>query len=238
MTCLIIAAGRGSRLAARGGCKPLVPVGGTALVERVIRLAVAAGIKDILVVTGFESERVENHIENLRADLPAAIDTIHNRRWVRQNGWSVYAAHERITGPFFLLMCDHLFDPSILSDLGSSSMGNNGLILAVDRNIRNNPFVDLEDVTKVETAGDRIVTIGKTIEGYNAFDTGIFRCTPDLFRALKESMDRGDDSLSGGVGILAAGGRAAAMDIGGRFWVDVDDERALAKTEEYLKSHG
>jgi choline kinase len=213
-------------------------VGGTALVERVIRLAVAAGVEDILVVTGFESERVEARIDHLRAVLPARIASIHNRYWERENGWSVYAARERITGPFFLLMSDHIFDASILSDLGSRSMENLGLVLAVDRNIRNNPFVDLGDVTKVETWGDRIVAIGKTITHYNAFDTGIFRCKPDLFQALEESMDLGDDSLSGGVRILAANDRASAMDIGGRFWVDVDDERALAKAEEYLKTHG
>jgi GTP:adenosylcobinamide-phosphate guanylyltransferase len=43
MKCLIIAAGKGSRLQNRGECKPLIPVLGVPLIERVIRSAREAG---------------------------------------------------------------------------------------------------------------------------------------------------------------------------------------------------
>ncbi len=48
MKCLIIAAGRGSRLRQRGDSKPLVPILGIALIERVIRTAVEAGADDFI----------------------------------------------------------------------------------------------------------------------------------------------------------------------------------------------
>lgn len=237
MTCLIIAAGKGTRLAARGECKPLVRVAGTALIERVIRLVSTAGIKKIVVVTGFEAERVEAFLERLQTVLPVHIECIRNRQWDRENGLSVHSAKQKIKGPFFLLMSDHIFAASILSDLGDHTLERDGLLLAVDRNTRNHPFADIDDVTKVETDDDKIVAIGKTLPRYDAFDTGIFRCTPSLFAALEESMKGGNDSLSGGVSILAASRKASVMDIGGRFWVDVDDEKALVKTETYLRKH-
>ena len=51
MKCLIIAAGKGSRLWQRGNTKPLVPLLGVPLIERVIRSAAAGGCKDCYVVS-------------------------------------------------------------------------------------------------------------------------------------------------------------------------------------------
>ena len=89
-------------------------------------------------------------------------------------------------------------------------------------------------MTKVQVRDGRIVAIGKTIPAYNAFDTGIFRCTPALFAGLEESSRRGDCSLSGGIRVLAETQNALALDSDGRFWIDIDDERALALAEAEL----
>ncbi|NQT54816.1 MAG: NTP transferase domain-containing protein [Desulfobacteraceae bacterium] len=60
MNCLIIAAGKGSRLLQRGDSKPLVPLLGVPLIERAIRSAVDAGADDFRVVTGYQGERVRS----------------------------------------------------------------------------------------------------------------------------------------------------------------------------------
>jgi NDP-sugar pyrophosphorylase family protein len=52
MKCLIIAAGKGSRLRQQGDSKPLIPILGLPLIERVIRSAIEAGADDFYVVTG------------------------------------------------------------------------------------------------------------------------------------------------------------------------------------------
>ena len=36
--------------------------------------------------------------------------------------------------------------------------------------------------------------------------------------------------------VLAAKGKARVMDIGGRFWIDVDDEKAMEKAEGVLEA--
>ncbi len=54
MKCLIIAAGRGSRLSNKGDSKPLVSLLGLTLIERIILTAKRSGITDFYIVTGFE----------------------------------------------------------------------------------------------------------------------------------------------------------------------------------------
>lgn len=58
MKCLIIAAGRGSRLSNKGDSKPLVPLLGLTLIERTILTAKKSGITDFYIVTGFAGEKV------------------------------------------------------------------------------------------------------------------------------------------------------------------------------------
>jgi len=54
MKCLIIAAGKGSRLRQLGDSKPLIPLLGVPFIERAIRSAVEAGADDFYVVTGYQ----------------------------------------------------------------------------------------------------------------------------------------------------------------------------------------
>ena len=65
MKCLIIAAGEGSRLQRRGDSKPLVPILGVALIERVIRAAMEGGADQFYVVIGYQGERVRLFLERL-----------------------------------------------------------------------------------------------------------------------------------------------------------------------------
>ena len=52
--CLVIAAGRGSRLAGGGAPKPLYRLLGLPLIERAIVSAKRAGLEDFTVVTGYD----------------------------------------------------------------------------------------------------------------------------------------------------------------------------------------
>jgi 1L-myo-inositol 1-phosphate cytidylyltransferase len=234
LQCLILAAGRGSRLARRFPLKPLAPLAGIPLIERVMMTAGAAGLREFVVVGGHRCEEIRRFVGEVADRRKMAATVIFNPDWEQPNGLSVLAARRALPGEFVLLMSDHLFDGSILDSLLAAPLGRGHVLLAVDRRVRENPFVDLDDVTKVRVRGGRIVDIGKGLEGYNAFDTGIFRCTPALFAGLEESARRGDASLSGGIRVLAGRGGALAMDSGGRFWIDVDDERALELAEDLI----
>jgi len=236
---LIIAAGRGERISNLCPLKPLLEVNGRRLIDRSIDSLAKAGVKDIVVVTGFRGEQLERHLAERNYPASVRVSWVRNEDWQKENGLSVYRAKDLVGDRFILLMSDHIFDPEILASLRQQTIEEGGLILAVDYRVNQHPYVDLDDVTRVELDGNRIVNIGKGLAVYQAFDTGIFYGTEGLFEALKESQEKAQNfTLSGGVRVLAARGKARVMDIGHRFWIDVDDEKAFHQAEDYLRTRG
>jgi len=234
MKCLIIAAGEGSRLSNRGDSKPLVPLLGIPLIERVMLNANKVGLRDFYIVTGYNGEKVRKHLDQFSQSRDIAINHLINEEWEKQNGLSILKAKGQIRENFILLMADHIFNENILARLMETENNDSEVRLAVDYNI-DNKVVDVEDVTKVLVDGnDRIINIGKNIKKYNAYDTGIFLCSPAIFEALEESVANGDTSLSGGMEILAKNKKARTFDIKENYWIDVDDEKAFKKAESNL----
>ncbi len=236
MKAVIIAAGRGRRLDGRKESKPLISVHGRPLIEWVILSANRAGIRDFLVVTGYAADSLERHLTSFCRETGLAVSFVRNDDWEKENGLSVAKAGTQAGNRFVLLMADHIFDPDILLMLTSQALRADEIMLAVDFNIQHNPLVDMDDVTKVLVEKGKIAEIGKTIKSFNAFDTGLFLCTPAIFQGLGESQAKGDFTLSGGVRALAGAGKARVMNVDGGCWVDVDDERALEKAERLLAS--
>ncbi|MCH7623429.1 MAG: NTP transferase domain-containing protein [Nitrospinae bacterium] len=237
MKCLIIAAGKGHRLRSKGDSKPLVPLFGIPLIERVIRCAVEAGADDFFVVTGYQRESVCVFLDRLAKRLGIGITPIVNEDWEKENGLSVLKARDYLREPFLLLMADHLFNSSIVRKLVELPLTDGEIALGVDRNMSNS-LIDLEDVTRVRTEGAKIQDIGKNLKDYNGFDTGLFVCTPAIFDALERCAEAtGDTSLSGAVRRLASEGLANAIDIDGQFWIDVDDPEAFERAENALMAN-
>lgn len=235
MKCLIIAAGQGTRLRSIAASKPLARVAGRPLIEHVIGAAAAGGATEFVVVTGYAPEPLEAFLGELAGRTGLAVEIVRNPDWARPNGLSVLAAEARLDSDFVLLMSDHLFDPEILRDMIASDRSGAALTLGADHAI-DNPLLDLDDATKIELGEQgRIRRIGKTLLKYDAIDTGIFIATPALLDSLRASLAAGGSgSLSEGVQALAGSGRAFTRDIGGRWWLDVDDEAAFAKAEAAL----
>jgi CDP-L-myo-inositol myo-inositolphosphotransferase len=233
--CLVIAAGRGSRLASRGLPKPLFRLLGLPLIERTLVTAQRAGLEEFTVVTGYESARVTEFLDRLALHRGITITHVVNEKWDGGNGLSVLAAREAIGDePFALLMADHVVDVPLLSGLLNEPLEAGGVCLAVDRNL-SNPLVDLGDVTKVRAADGRLEAIGKDLERYDAFDTGCFLCSPDLFSTLDQLRKReGDESLSAAIALLAEQGKVTVHDVGDAFWIDVDDASAVERAEDAL----
>ena len=237
MKCLSIAAGRGSRLQFRGNSKPLIPIFGVPLIERVIRSAMEAGIIDFYVVTGYQKEYVTSFLHDLSNRINVSITPIYNENWRKDNGVSVLKGKEFLQEPFLLLMSDHIFDPCMLRELMEVPLPQGEIVLAVDRTI-NNSLVNLDDVTRVKIKNGKILKIGKGLTDYNGFDTGIFMCTPAIFEALEHSAKKyNNTSLSSGVCILASQERVNATAFRGQFWIDVDDPEAMRKAENILLNY-
>ena len=234
MKCLILASGQGLRLKTKEDSKPLVPLLGMPLIEHAILTAHKAGLTDFYVVIGYNGEKIKEHLGKFSKARNISITTINNDEWKRENGISVLKAKNFIRENFILLMSDHIFDESILSKLKDQKITDDEILLAVDYKIKDNKFVDVNDATKVNVQNNNIKSIGKNIKEYNAYDTGIFLCSPAIFNAIEESSNNGDSSLSGGIRILAGKKKAKTFDIKNSYWIDVDDENMLKKAEDKL----
>jgi len=233
MKCLIIAAGKGSRLQQRGDSKPLIPILGIPLIERVIRAALETGADEFYVVTGYQSDQGCDFLKRLGERLAIRIILLVNDDWEKENGLSVLKARNVLHEPFLLLMADHLFDPHMVCTLTAHTLLDGEVALGVDGDT-SNPLVDMEDVTRVKVEDGKIRDIGKGLADFNGFDTGVFLCSPGIFKALEQSREKdGDSTLSGAVRVLAAEGCAKAIPASG-FWIDVDDPAAFHRAEKAL----
>ena len=232
-TALVLAAGNGDRF--HNGTrrsKLLQPVLGRPLILRTLDTARDAGITGFEIVLGYQAGAVRAAIER-HAPEGAAVHFSYNPEWRLENGVSVLAARERLAGRrFALLMGDHLFEARVLTRLLLAGTARGDSLLAVDSR-PHRPAVTAE-ATKVRRSGDRIVAIGKDLVEYDALDTGVFVCAPDLFAALEAARAAGDTTLSGGIRRLAARGRMRGLDIGNATWHDIDTMADLETAESLL----
>ncbi|HET6414825.1 MAG TPA: NTP transferase domain-containing protein [Polyangiales bacterium] len=232
---VILAAGLGSRLASGDlAPKPLRDVAGVPLIVRIIRALERGGVGEIGIVIGYLGEELKNGLSE--HELRVKLSFFDNDEYEKPNGTSLLKARDFITGPTLLLMSDHLWSPGLLKSVGSYPVGPGESVLGVDYRI--DDCFDLDDATKVQVQGDRIERIGKSLDTYNALDTGLFLITPALIEALDAVNGPEGCSLSEGVAALASKGRMKAADVGDATWIDVDTPEAHAEAERLLAELG
>src|SRR6266508_3148361 len=232
MEAVIIAAGEGNRMSPLFSPKPLTPLLGLRLIERIFLVAKLAGINDFNIVVGYKAAAIKHAIGDGRK-YGVRIKYIENPEWEKGNGVSVLKAKNHVNGKFLLLMSDHLFDEQILERLVTTHVKPGDCILCVDRNVSRD-HSNIEDATKVYCEDGYIKQIDRSLKNFNAIDTGLFLCTPAIFDALEQSVKNGQYSLSAGNHILAEQGKLVTLDVTGSFWIDVDDESALQKAKQSL----
>ena len=227
---LVLAAGRGRRLN-HDQPKPLYTLLGVPLLARTLFALEAAGITDAYVVVGYEADEVQRAIDRIDR-LKIRVHWLFNPEWEKPNGLSVLTAEAFLNRPFVLAMGDHLFEPRSIEALTGEVGSLRGVDLLVDYHVNGNHNVP--EATKVRLEDDRIVEIGKSLDTYDAVDTGLFLASPELFAAIRASCAEGRETLSDGVQKLASAGRARAIDGGDLFWHDIDDPEDARVAEKKL----
>lgn len=235
LTAVILAAGSGSRFRRQGvpAPKQLLMMGGLSLLERSARSAARAGAGDIVIVLGYEAERIRAAVAPKLSDLRVRWVVLSD--WEKGNGASLLAAKPYVGAePFLVLMSDHLFLPGLLEGLVQARCPADGAVMAVDR--KSGLLTDLDDAMKVGLRDNRVTEIGKGLAVYDAVDTGAALCTARIFaelesaRAARPAQVAHRDAMSG----LAEKGRLLAHDVGGARWEDVDEPKAQAAAELLL----
>jgi len=212
--------------------KPLVPVLGLTLLERVIVTCREAGVDDFFIVVGRQKDKIIAHIDELRKKYGLSIRVVENPDWVAGSGTSVAVCSPYLSSPFFLLRCDRLFDSKILDDLRDADDGTTVCQLAVDRNVSG--LGGREKKTMVRLDGEAIKAIGEGLQEPDAVATGFFLCYPLVFAALKKAQKQGDDSLWAAIRQLIDDGKVRAVDVSGSFWHGLDTAEALRIAKDRL----
>lgn len=231
---VVLAAGDGDRFRSThpGSHKLLHAFRGRPLLRRTLEAARDGGIEHVTIVIGYQADRVRAAVDTW-APGGLTISYAINADWHLENGVSVLAARGLAgRGHVALLMGDHVFDPAVLRRLRAVPLAPDESVLAVDAGLVDAAVAD--EATKVRLDGSRIAAIGKDLAVYDALDTGMFVCAPNLFDALDAARAAGDTTLSGGIRELAARGLMQAFDIGSADWRDIDTAGDLEEAEHAL----
>ena len=185
MTGVILAAGMAKRLRPlTDNCpKCLLRVGGRTLLQRTVDAMLAAGIDELVVVTGYHEEMVRAFLTTHYPQLP--IHFLHNADYEHNNNiYSLWMTKPLVDGkPFLLLDSDIFFDPAILP-----------LILAQEESalaLNRHPLGEEEMKVVVDGEG-RITEISKTCRISDALgeSVGIEKMNADYSTALFRELDQ------------------------------------------------
>jgi len=234
---VMLAAGKGSRVASLGNGrpKPTIPLLGLSLAERIILSYQAAGIQRFVVVLGYRSDEVGEHVLEVAARRGCEVQCVVAPDWELGNGASALAACRVVDEePFLLTMADHLIDPLLLAPVLAVPPREDEICLAVDSNKEN--LLDLEDVMKVQVEHGRVTRIGKDLRDWDVADTGVFYCTRVLFEGIRQASAKGQYGLSDAVRELAAEHRVRVIDVTGKRWIDMDNDLAFRHAKRWLLS--
>ncbi|MGB8370222.1 MAG: nucleotidyltransferase family protein [Limisphaerales bacterium] len=253
MKAVILAAGKGTRMRELTNelPKPMLRYQGKPILEHIVAGIVAAGVRDIFIVTGWHAEVVENHF----GDGKKFGARIAFGRQVVQNGTgkAPELAKDFIgDSPFLLTYGDILVPPETYPHmLRRFGEGDFAGVITVTRgedatkgglNFFDNQFCLKRLVEKPsreqleQLRRDGWLKSGAPV-WYNA---GIYIFRPALFdfTARLQKSPRGEYELTDAISaIVAAGQKLAGLEIQGR-WVDVRDPETLAKLENEIRNPG
>ena len=233
MKALIIAAGNGTRMqpVTRGRHKSLMPLLGLKIIERVILGAKDAGILEFIIVTGYKGKELQKTLGD-GSNYGVSITYVHNDNWERANGISVLRAKDFFKENFVLLMSDHVFNSRTLLKIQRLKLSDKECVLAIDRKL--DSVLDVVDTTKVIFKKGEVLSLGKNLENYNAYDTGMFVCSSYIFEVLEKTTSKGKNSLTNAMNVLAKEGKLRGFDITYKFWADCDTYADIKFAEKKL----
>ena len=182
---VILAAGMAKRLRPLTDHCPkcLLKVGERTLLERTVDAQLAAGITELVVVTGYRSEMIVSFLREHYPSLP--IRFLHNADYEHNNNiYSLWMSMQEVRGREFLLMdSDILCDPKAVLAVASQPVS----ALAVNRH-----ELAEEEMKVVVDAEMRITEISKTCRPADALgeSVGIEKMTADYSEALGRELDQ------------------------------------------------
>lgn len=241
---IILSAGQGSRLLplTRDIPKCLIDFNGRSLISWQVAALVANGVTDIVVVTGFRTERVEDHLLQLYRETGARIRTVFNPFYqVADNLGTCWIVREEMDRDFIILNGDTIVSEEIVARL----IGGATDAITVTVDIKD--AYDDDDMKVNRDDSGRLLHIGKRLlpPDTNAESIGMLAFTgegPAIFRNQIDQMMRTPEGVARwylrAIDIIAKGNRVGTVSIKGMDWQEVDFpqdvDSAIALTERWI----
>lgn len=184
-TAILLAAGRGTRLAAAvggEGPKTLVPIQGRTLLERHTAALAAVGVEHIVLVVGHAAARVRTAAEGLAPRYGVRFSFVENPDYAQTNTVvSQYLARAHLADGCFCLNGDVLFGEGVLRRLLDADAP---AALAIDVKRCG------DEEVKAVVCGDRVIRLGKRIDPELALGEfiGVARYDAEAGRRFAEAL--------------------------------------------------
>ncbi len=231
MKAVLLAAGSSTRLLplTENTPKCLLDVGGKTLLEHQLDALAACGVSELIIVTGYLSQMLEEKIEQVGERYPFKFSFVHNALYAETNNISsLWTAREALKDRAFLcLHADVLFHPQILRGGATSS---DDVCLIADEEV-------LEETMKLKVKDRRtVIAVGKHVSMEEASGTflglvkfseeGSHRMFAEVERLIRENRTKGyfTDAIER---MIAGGYRVGVSFTQGLPWIEIDVKEEL-----------
>jgi len=231
---VILAAGMGTRL--RGEVedipKGFLRLGQCPIIEESIERLAAAGIRNVVIVTGYCAD----YYERFAAGRDGLVRTVHNPRFAESGSmYSLYCARDDIDEDFLLLESDLIYEPRALTELLAEPAAD-ALLLSGPTGAGDEVWVETRDGNLVAMSKDRDALTGSVageLVGISKISTGLFALMQDIAeRAFETSLryDYETDCL-----VAAAARRSIRCPVvADLVWSEIDDPDHLQRAREHI----
>lgn len=238
MKAILYVAGRGMRLGAHAQDRPkvLLSIGGRTLLDRHFDNLSRAGVREVVVVTGFQRPALLEELLRLQTVYPLTVREYENKHFTEGSVLSFHVALaelENLKEPALLMDGDVLYPAEMLRRLIHSRHAS---ALLVDRDYA----TDNDDPVLVPIRDGRPVDFMKQWKGQAdavGESIGFFKLhpvdAPLLIEATKSRIEAGQrgDSYDDVLRDLVRAGRFAHEDVTGLPWTEIDFPEDITRAE-------
>lgn len=237
MKALILAAGKGSRLKEKTADKPkaLVEVCGKPILYYQLTALKKNGIKDVVIVTGYEADKIEKFVKSVE-DMN--IKLINNPEYETTNSsYSFWLARDEIKNYSYIHMnCDIICHPALLRKIKESKYDN---IIGINKNIKLDNTME-----KIKMNGDKIIDMELSdLPGAVGRAIGIAKFSPNntnwMLDWVNERIKQGDKNQHC-YGIIRKAVHELdyyGLDTGDRILADINTLEDLEKANKEMKRY-
>lgn len=185
-TAVILAGGRGTRLRAVTGDlpKPMVPVAGRPILERIVLHLVGSGIADIRLAVGYGADVIERHFED-GARFGCRISYLREERPLGTAGPLRGLLRDLPEGPIIVMNGDLVTSVSVGGLLASHRSTGAALTVGVTEYAHEVPY----GVLTVESDGDRVTDLSEKPTWIGTVNAGVYAVEPGLIADIPEGRE-------------------------------------------------